>query len=309
MEPRYAEFLAFARARHEIYRKRQQGLPKPWTDDPIFLEYSFTNVFRELDKTTIWYANNVRERYDGTPHVFMATILFRWFNRIATGEVLFNQSDLTVGGRDIATAYLEGQATIGDIEHSVKTALGDGPYTTGAYIITSPAGMNKLKGVLHCVDEINKKRAYWIDFFNGKQRLLEETWKRLKDEKHMGPFMAYEVITDLYHTYLLRDAPDIGTWCNPGPGAKRGLMRIHLGNSSVTERGVLVPWNSKECINMIYALMCWINESDQYDAAFWGKPMWDMRDVEHTLCEFDKYERVLTGLGKPRNKYRGTTYC
>jgi hypothetical protein len=29
-----------------------------------------------------------------------------------------------------------------------------------------------------------------------------------------------------------------------------------------------------------------------------------MREVEHTLCEFDKYERVRTGEGKPRGVYR-----
>lgn len=308
--PNYEAFKLFATLRHNIWHARQQGLPKPWTDDHVLQRYSFTNVFRELDKTTVWYAKNVRERFNATPHVFMATVLFRWFNRIETGEVLFNQSDLTVGGRDIAVAYLEGQATVGDVERSLKTALGNGPFTTGAYIITSPAGMNKLKGVLHCVDEINKKRAYWIDYFDsmtklGTSRTLEEAWSRLKQEKHMGPFMAYEVITDLYHTNLLEQASDIMTWCNPGPGAKRGLLRLYKGDAAVTDRGVSIPWNSRQCIGMIRDLMADINNDEGYDPAFWGKPYWDMRDVEHTLCEFDKFRRVHTGLGTPRGRYNG----
>jgi hypothetical protein len=29
----------------------------------------------------------------------------------------------------------------------------------------------------------------------------------------------------------------------------------------------------------------------------------EMRDIEHSLCEFDKYERVRLGQGKPRSKY------
>ena len=33
-------------------------------------------------------------------------------------------------------------------------------------------------------------------------------------------------------------------------------------------------------------------------------PAWDMRTVEHTLCEFDKYERVRTGEGRPRQVFR-----
>jgi hypothetical protein len=32
-------------------------------------------------------------------------------------------------------------------------------------------------------------------------------------------------------------------------------------------------------------------------------PMLEMRDIEHSLCEFDKYERVRLGQGRPRSKY------
>jgi len=34
-----------------------------------------------------------------------------------------------------------------------------------------------------------------------------------------------------------------------------------------------------------------------------GWPEWEMRDVEHTLCEFDKYERVRLGEGRPRGVF------
>lgn len=29
----------------------------------------------------------------------------------------------------------------------------------------------------------------------------------------------------------------------------------------------------------------------------------DMRTIEHSLCEWDKYERVRLGQGKPRSKF------
>jgi len=41
-----------------------------------------------------------------------------------------------------------------------------------------------------------------------------------------GPFISYEVVSDLRHTRYLENAPDIMTWANPGPGAKRGLNRL-----------------------------------------------------------------------------------
>ena len=33
-------------------------------------------------------------------------------------------------------------------------------------------------------------------------------------------------------------------------------------------------------------------------------PDLEMRDIEHSLCEFDKYERVRLGQGKPRSLYK-----
>jgi hypothetical protein len=32
-------------------------------------------------------------------------------------------------------------------------------------------------------------------------------------------------------------------------------------------------------------------------------PKLEMRDIEHSLCEFDKYERARLGHGKPRSRY------
>ena len=35
-----------------------------------------------------------------------------------------------------------------------------------------------------------------------------------------------------------------------------------------------------------------------------GWPGWSMREVEHWLCEFDKYERARLGEGKMKRKYQ-----
>jgi hypothetical protein len=32
-------------------------------------------------------------------------------------------------------------------------------------------------------------------------------------------------------------------------------------------------------------------------------PAWEMREVEHTLCEFDKYERARLGEGRPKQRF------
>jgi hypothetical protein len=37
------------------------------------------------------------------------------------------------------------------------------------------------------------------------------------------------------------------------------------------------------------------------NALYW--PKWELREVEHTLCEFDKFERTRLGEGRPRGVF------
>ncbi len=36
----------------------------------------------------------------------------------------------------------------------------------------------------------------------------------------------------------------------------------------------------------------------------WKTRPWEMREVEHTLCEFDKHERARLGQGRPRGVFK-----
>ena len=106
--------------------------------------------------------------------------------------------------------------------------------------------------------------------------------------------MAYEVASDLRHTRYLRNAPDIMTWANLGPGSKRGINRV-LGEplgASVSDQLAQEVFLSL----LEYLQSNWPND--------W--PALEMREVEHSLCEFDKYMRVKLGQGRPRAKYPGT---
>lgn len=88
------EFFRTARERHRIYLRRQEGRRRPWTRDEIMHTYKFTNVFRELDRTTVWLRKNAREEMRSRPEVLLAVVLFRWFNRTTTGEAIFLQKEI-----------------------------------------------------------------------------------------------------------------------------------------------------------------------------------------------------------------------
>ena len=333
MKRNIAGFFRYARSRHQVYLNRMAGVPREkWTRDPILQKYRFTNVFRELDKTTVWFREHVRHPLREDPSVLLATVVFRLLNRIEVGEAIWGQMDIEY---ESAFAAFVATGRIAHLRKAIRANCGDGPYVTGAYIISSPAGVSKLDGVLSVIKNFydgsapvadtmmgNKLKFNWrtmagamLGPANGGSMRLELAWDWLRQFDYFGPFHAYEIVTDLRHTSLLRDAPDIMTWANPGPGAHRGANRVFRGDKSAR-----VP--RQQVIDEMRVLLSWSRDAKHWpqadtascgDGAFEDRqrctverdwPAWEMRDVEHTLCEFDKYERVRLGEGKPRGVYR-----
>lgn len=330
-----AAFFAYARERHAIYLRRQAGpvvdpgvsspvgkitaqsLPGPWTTDPILQQYRFTNVFRELDRTTIWFRKNVRERLP-PEQMLLATVVFRWFNRITTGEAIFLQGVFPRGpGLPMATAWEEFWETldVGVLRQAILAYCGKGPYVTGAYIIKTPEGYTKLDGVLWALNEfVTSARPVGGEFLGGPPLSfmwrgaavamqhhpwsLEMAWKWFKQFPYLGDFMSYEIVTDLRHTSLLDRAPDIMTWANPGPGAARGASRVFMDGN----RGYWDQHRNKQTLIKKMRELLEMSQSLEFWPGDW--PAWEMREVEHTLCEFDKYERVRCGEGAPRGRFR-----
>lgn len=298
-------FFAYAWEREmtRVRRLRARDRNGPWTQDPVLQTYRFCNVRREHDRTTEWFREHIREPLRASPNVLWATVVFRWFNRIETGLVL----------KDSAIGLAQGLFEPSEIDRRLRHAIPDGPWTTGSYMIKTPTGMNKIEGLLWCLGQFHEGEAYPVDYdqpvgwtamadallADPGATSLETVHAWLTGFPFMGDFMAYEVVTDLRHTDLLCKAPDIMTWANPGPGAARGLDRIHgrpLGTSNrskPSDRARLIV-EMQELLELSAKPGGWPQD--------WGP--WEMRDVEHTLCEFDKYERARLGEGRPRQLFR-----
>lgn len=289
MDPR--PFFDFAKERHKIYlRRHEQMLPPPWTDDHILHKYRFTNVYRELDNVTLWFAKNARHSYEIDPvSTMMATVVFRLFNRNTTGEAIFLQK--TIGGWTPFERFLEtGDAF--EMESGIRAFCGKGPYCTGAYIINSPNGMNKLRGVLQMIQWVWDRRMEFCSQI-VEENTLEHAWEQFRKVNHIADFTSYEFVTDLRWTPLLNTATDIMTWANPGPGAMRGLNRLYGRPLDSKQKKHLFVCEMRRVLEM--------STDSDYWPTYW--PKLEMRDVEHTLCEFDKYERARLGQGRPRGVY------
>tara|TARA_R100001377_G_scaffold83696_1_gene65685 strand:+ start:526 stop:1356 length:831 start_codon:yes stop_codon:yes gene_type:complete len=267
-------FFYYINERHNIYRKRQEGEKFPWTKDEILQTYSFCNVFRELDKVTIWLRENWKEPYVDHPNLPFAMAMARQINWPETLEELgfpehWNPERLK--------AIMQGR-----MNRKEKVY-------TGAYMLTGTLGGTKVE---QTIDKIltplyeNPPTIY--------KNSLEKTWAEYLPYAGFSGFMAYEVVTDLRHSKYLENADDIMTWANAGPGAKRGLNRIYGRPLDQTIKGFQLTEEMELLLNF----------SDQEGILEKYVPNLEMREIEHCLCEFDKYERVRLGQGRPRSKYK-----
>jgi hypothetical protein len=296
-EMNFEPFFEFARKRQDAFLKKDSEANPPYSDDPILQNWYFTNVYRENDKTTVWFREEVRRDIQLTPEVIPATMLFRWFNRINIGETIFKQLNLMTE-RTPFQDYIQDN-DINALKASIRNAHPTGPYVNGAYIIKAHNGMDKLSGVLQAFHNAMEFMNRKYDREDGFRTLadhmiaepsMERATRFFAEIPYLGMFMAYEIVCDLRYTAYLHHAPDKMTWANPGPGARRGLNRLVGNHPDVPLGGI--PYIVKRMKELLDA-------SPRY-----GWTDWEMREVEHTLCEFDKYERIREG-GRGKRRYGG----
>jgi|TARA_R110000824_G_scaffold15234_3_gene64209 hypothetical protein len=272
-------FFHWINERHSIYLKRKVG-PAPFTEDEILQRYKFTNPFRENDRVTIWMRQNWTNPHKGAPicQQIYNICLFRMFGTPEFAEAVgwqteFNPTLL----KSVAREKLNRKEKV----------------FTGAYIITNQGlKLPKEEVVVDLFLEPVWQNSEHLAEVAG-QNSLESMHKTLGKLRGWGGggFMAYEAVTDMNYTPVLAHATDKMTWANAGPGAKRGLNRIHdrkLTNGRAN-------WN-QEMRNLLLHKDYYVTftEADSDNI--------DMRCIEHSLCEWDKYERVRLGQGRPRSK-------
>jgi len=280
-------FFAFILERQAIYLARCAGKSKPWTQDPILQKYKFTNIFRQCDRGTIALHNMLAEmRNDGwSDDLCLWTIiwyrLFNLRNHVEDTDKFFK--DYSALEKFILAKYRRG--------HQIFTS---------AHMTHGSAGESKHITYLEGAKMAFRKRRDYLASIENEPT-LEHAFRTMLQNYCVGPFVAYEIVCDLRFTPILQCAADVLTWANIGPGAKRGLERLGLPNTL-------------ESVRKLYATSTQILGKEFFASARphplevhpWSDVMlFELREIEHSLCEFDKYERARLGQGKPRSRYPG----
>ncbi len=268
-------FFDFINERHFIFVRRAGGGHPPWTSDPILKKHRFTNVFRELDRVTVWIRENWREPYADHPNLWFAMAMARQINWPDTlADIGFPEK-------------WQPRRVVHAIER--RRIQGQKAYTS-AYMLTGGWKGSKanwtVRGIL---DPLYRDPPSL-----HPDQSLEHAFHMFKGRPGFGPFLSYEVVTDLRHTRYLQDAPDIMTWANAGPGAIRGLHRVWGRPLKKRKRLVAVPRPEPE---RALAEMRLLLSASLVGYLGLHVPKLELRDIEHSLCEFDKYERARLGQG------------
>ena len=269
-----AQFVYWLVERHSIWKRRDMGMEWPWTEDPVLREYKFTNVFRELDKGTLALRGMV-DAWDGAKHpedITFNVMWYRMFNRFEHAvDIGFHRTCAFESFREKMLAKAETGARMFTSAHMTHGRKGE---------LKVNSTLDTLSNVIDAIEQL----AFDLE----KSDTLEESYKVLRSYKFtgIGPFIGYEIISDL-RWYFLSKATDRCFWANPGPGCKRGMQRLGYQVSQEGLRKVRadVVTHPDFAPLRIHADGVW--------------PPFEMREIEHSLCEFDKYCR-----GGGKEKYR-----
>ncbi len=274
---RVQELFAFIKERNSIHDKKEKGLPKPWTYDPILQNYRFCNVYREEDTQTKWFAKNWRVPNSQDPYLWFAALVFRFINWHETAAEL---------GYPVPWDPARFKRTL-----QARKKAGEKVYS-GAYMISTHGA--KEEKHLYLAKSLSKiwKRRVPLMYTTGEA--LDIFHKGLMSCYDVGSFIAGQVIADAKYCGNMRHAPDWWTFAASGPGSQRGLARVL---NLATDH----PWKEAAWRGELSRLQ------EQIDPMIKEAkmPRLHAQDLQNCLCEWDKYQRVKLGEGKPKQKYNG----
>lgn len=267
----FADFIN-ARERHRVGRETGKPVKRP---DPIISEFRFCNVRRNDDRVTKWVLGNIVEPFKDDPHLWFYLVIARLFNKPSTLA---------------AFTYKEYEKWKPDTwRKKLKALREDGPIFNGAYIVsTNGIASDKVDYLIDLVLSPLWMNRKWLTAQMSVGQLAN-VHMTLMDQQGLGSFMAAQVIADWKYANPNK-WEDFHTFAASGPGSRRGLNRVC--GFSVNDR-----WKEHQFRATLGALRDGTNRRLKME------PL-TAQDVQNCLCEFDKYERVRLGEGRPKQLYR-----
>lgn len=299
--------------RQEIWFKRfilkQEA---PWTEDKIFANNKFTNVYRELDRNSQWLINNVLKIEKDRKQIIWKILLFRIHNCVEFMEWIQEQENSFQGNLPDYDEYIKEEwiALIKAFRYS-----GGNPYTN-AYLINSMAcpGCTRDKCYGDKVVPTLHKEVPVLNKLFLTAKKPEKIIDYLNTLPAVSNFVSHEFYQDF--TYIERYSGkdifpfDQNDFTNVGPGCEIGLRLIFPSlktNKEKKDALYLLRDIAEEELrkHVDFKYLEYDIKNNKYYVT--DKFNISCHPIEMWLCEFQKYKKMQWGLGKQRSKFKSLT--
>ncbi len=273
----FAAYWRFAAERQRMFLKRLKGVNDPaLTDDPVLFTYRFTNSYRASDRVSQFLLRNVisvsRQQWTDED-IFYRVLLFKLFNKIDTWEALereFGELTWERHNFDKLDSFL-----------SRRQASQKRNYSA-AYIMPSAGSTfgHKSKHANHL------RLLEWMVAEDYPRRLrncrnMGDAYDLMISAPSLGPFLAYQFVTDINYSTLTSFSEM--EFVKAGPGALDGIAKCFQSTDGVPSEAIIKHM-------ALY--------QDRYFEIFeidfpslWGRPL-QLIDCQNLFCEISKYARV-----------------
>ena len=270
----YETYWRFASERQEVFFRKLNGRPPPWTEDPVIARYKFTNAYRVADRVSQYLIRHVIYEGDSSvPEIFFRTILFKLFNKIETWELL--KSKL---GEISWESY-----SFDQFDTVLSSALASkARIYSAAYIM--PSGNSafgyrrKHRNHLKLLERMMEDDVpHWI----AGAASMKQAFEILRSYPTIGDFLAYQFITDLNYSEIC-DFSEM-EFVVPGPGALEGIHKCFSNLGGLSEADTIKL----------------VTDRQEYEferlglgfSSLWGRRL-QLIDCQNLFCEVSKYARV-----------------
>jgi hypothetical protein len=274
----YKYYFYFMQERMKIFWKRYDGLREGLTQDKIFRENKFTNVYRSCDRVSQYLIRDViynSEQSNNEADILLRIIVFKIFNKIETWELIKESfGEITINSFDVTV-----------LSNILGKKIKSDPIFNGAYMMTGSHQKyrdysSKHEKWLRMVEReiIQEKRL--IRIINS--RSLEQVFCILRECSFIGDFLAYQYAIDLNYSSVIDFNEN--SFVKAGIGAIRGIKKCF------TEMG---RYTYEDCIRFTQENLEKFREEygfEEFKNLFGREPQ--LIDLQNCFCETDKYLRV-----------------
>jgi len=293
-------YLYLIKERMNIFWNRLEG-KHPYTEDKIFQENKFTNVYRVLDRVSQYLLRNVI--YNGNTYskkdMFWRILLFKHFNKTETWDMLCEQfGDIRFNSPNIDTIgkFLE-----------IKINSGEKLYSN-AYMMSGQSGETL---------DIKRKHLKYFHIFKRyhipmvdeiiNSSSMQEVFEKFSALPYSGNFIGYQYTIDWNYSEIFNF--DENDFVFPGHGAVRGIKRtFDIESLKHFDFADVVKYVRDNYDTLVEEWS--LKSGEDLRARFLPDRQPTLIDFQNCFCETDKYIRGL-GLStdgvhgkRIKNKFR-----